>query len=88
MHKFGVSEFRKEDRMKIFVRVTSKSKKERVEPAGPWHFKVSVKAVPEKGRANEAAIGALSKFFKIPKSKITLRSGGSSREKVFEISQK
>jgi len=71
--------------MKIFVSVKPKSKTEKVEPAGKWHFKVSVKAVPENGRANEAAIGALSKFFKIPKSKITLRSGASSRKKVFEI---
>ncbi len=62
-----------------------KSKLEKVEPAGPWHFKVYVKAAPEKGRANEAVVGALADFFKISKSKIALRSGASSREKTFEI---
>jgi len=71
--------------MKIFVLVKPRSKTEKVEPIGPWHFKVFVKAAPEKGRANKAATGALAKFFKIPKSKITLRSGASSRKKVFEI---
>lgn len=84
MHKFRVSQFGKE-RMRISVSVKPKSKIEKVEPAGPWHFKVFVKAIPEKGKANEAVVGALSDFFKIPKSKILLKRGSSSREKVFEI---
>jgi len=71
--------------VKIFVSVKAKSKVEKVEPAGPWHFKVFVKAVPEKGRANEAVAAVLADFFKIPKSKIVLRKGASSREKTFEI---
>jgi uncharacterized protein YggU (UPF0235/DUF167 family) len=71
--------------MKISVSVKSKSKVEKVEAVGPWHFKVYVKAIPEKGKANEAVVAALAEFFKIPKAKIALRSGASSREKTFEI---
>lgn len=48
-------------------------------------YKVSVKEAPVDGKANEAIIKALADYFDVPKSNITLISGQSSKQKVFEI---
>jgi len=71
--------------MKIFVRVKTNTKKDYVERKDKNHFVVWVKAEPKEGKANKAVLHNLSKFFSIPKSYISFRSGLSSREKVFDI---
>ncbi len=48
-------------------------------------YKVSVKEAPVNGKANEAIIEALAKYFDTAKSNINLVSGQSSKQKVFEI---
>lgn len=48
-------------------------------------LKVRLKAVPEKGEANEELIRFLSREFKIPKSSITIVRGHTSREKTVLI---
>lgn len=48
-------------------------------------YKVSVKEAPVEGKANEAIIKALADYFDVAKSNITLISGQSSKQKVFEI---
>ncbi len=48
-------------------------------------YKVSVKAVPVDGKANEAIIKALAEYFDVSKSNITLISGQTSKQKIFEI---
>lgn len=82
--------------MKIIVKVKPNSKVIKVEEVTPTIglfskrkdlrvFKVSVTEKPVHGAANLGVVDALSKHFKIPKSQITLVSGGISKEKVFEI---
>jgi len=44
-------------------------------------LKVRLKAVPEKGEANECLIEFLSEIFKLPKFRIVLVSGHTSRHK-------
>jgi len=51
----------------------------------PIVYKVSVKEAPVDGKANEAIIEALAEYFDTAKSNITLISGQSSKQKVFEI---
>ncbi len=46
-------------------------------------LKLSVKAPPVDGKANEAIIKFLSKFLKVPKSNIILKSGANSKQKNF-----
>ena len=70
--------------MRIQVKVKAKAKQEKVEKVSEGQYKVWVKAVPEKGRANEAVIEALSVFLEIPKSNIRLMSGQTSAQKTFE----
>lgn len=46
---------------------------------------VSTKALPVAGKANESIIKLLAKYFKVPKSNVTLKTGSKSKIKVFEI---
>ena len=46
---------------------------------------VSVKAPAKEGRANAAVIAAISEYFDVPKSRISIISGAGSRDKIVEI---
>ncbi|OHB16534.1 MAG: hypothetical protein A2431_04300 [Candidatus Zambryskibacteria bacterium RIFOXYC1_FULL_39_10] len=85
--------------MKIFVKAKAKAKENKIipppqklwpekEPGGSkekeW-FIISVKEPPVSGKANTAIIKLLAEYFKISSSNITLSSGASSKNKVFEI---
>jgi hypothetical protein len=48
-------------------------------------YKVWIKEIPEDGKANEAVIKALAKYFDTAKSNIELIKGATSSEKVFNI---
>ena len=50
---------------------------------GVWHIKVA--APPVEGKANEALIKFLSKSLDIPKSKISLEKGTTSRHKIISV---
>ena len=67
----------------LFVTVKAGAKKNSVEPIDSTHFRVTVKAPPKDGKANFAVIAALSEFLNIPKSKLTLVRGETSKHKVF-----
>jgi len=71
--------------MKVFVTVKTNARENKVERIDANHFKVSTIELPIKSRANLAIIDLLSDFFNIPKSKIQISSGFSSKQKVFEI---
>jgi uncharacterized protein YggU (UPF0235/DUF167 family) len=46
---------------------------------------VAVRAVAEKGKANEQLIRVLSDFLGVPRDSIRLKLGGSTSHKVFEL---
>src|SRR5215831_520386 len=46
-------------------------------------LKIAVQAPPIEGRANEALIAWLAKFFSLPRANVVLMSGETSRSKVF-----
>lgn len=81
--------------MKILVKAKPFSKEEKVEkiPQEGFDFlddkmdmyKVWIKEVPEDGKANEAVIKALAKYFDTAKSNIELIKGSTSSEKIFNI---
>ncbi len=72
--------------MRITVKVKPNAKKDEIKKIDTDYYEVRVTAIPEKGKANKRVIEVLSKYFKIPKSKIKLLRGETSREKVFELS--
>jgi uncharacterized protein YggU (UPF0235/DUF167 family) len=69
--------------MMIRVRVTPRAKQNLVKPGDP--LRVYVTAVPEDGRANDAALKLLAGRFDVAKSRIRLVRGATSRDKVIEI---
>ena len=71
--------------MKIFVKAKPNSKAESIEKVDDTHFTVAVKEPPVKGRANAAISKALADYFGIAPSQVSLVSGFSSKQKVFEI---
>ena len=48
-------------------------------------WKVRVAAAPERGRANDALVDLLSETLAVPRSRVRLVSGSSSRDKVVEL---
>lgn len=71
--------------MKVFVAVKTNVKAEYVERIDDAHFRVGVKAVPEKGKANTRIAKLLADFFNVSPARVVLRSGGVSRMKCFNI---
>lgn len=72
--------------MKIAVTVKPNSKVEKVEQVEEGHYVVRVNVPPVEGKANKRVIELLSDYFKVPKSRIELASGGKSKKKIFKIS--
>ena len=71
----------------VSLKITPRSAKNEIigrQPDGS--IKIKLTAAPTDGEANEALIKFLSKEWDIPKSKIKIKSGHSSRTKLIEIS--
>ena len=71
--------------MKIFVKVKTGAKEEKIEKTGENNYKVFVKERPEKGLANKAVIKILSRYFKVPQKNTIIVSGFASRQKIVKI---
>jgi len=67
------------------VKVATKSSKNAIVGVRNGELLISVTAVPENGKANEAIIKLLSKSLKYAKTKIDLISGSKSKNKLFRI---
>jgi uncharacterized protein (TIGR00251 family) len=48
-------------------------------------WKLRVAAAPERGKANDAVLALLAETLSVPRSSVTLVSGGSSRDKIVEL---
>ena len=75
--------------LRLRVRLTPKSRRDTVDGVedtaeGPA-LKVHVRAVPEKGRANEALVETVADWLGVPKSTIEVAAGGKSRNKMLAI---
>jgi len=70
-------------RIKVFVKASRKERK--IEKLSDTSFSVWVKEKPKEGKANYAVRESIAEYFNIPKSRITLYSGGKSKIKLFEI---
>ncbi len=77
-------------KMKIIVKAKAGAKEEKIKEisgaiGGEIILEISVKEPPIQGRANEAIVKVLSKYFNVSRSQISLISGFSSKNKIFEI---
>ncbi len=71
--------------MLIKVKVKPNAKKEEIKKIEEDYYEVRTTAVPEKGKANKRVIEIISKHLKIPKSRIRIVKGETSREKLIEV---
>jgi uncharacterized protein (TIGR00251 family) len=74
----------------VAVRVSPGAKSSRIggtvaDADGHWALKIAVTSVPEGGKANAAVIALLSKSWRVPKSSITIQSGGAAKWKTLRI---
>ena len=71
--------------MRLTILAKPKKKQEKVVQITPDTYAVSVKEPPVDGRANDAIIKSLAKYFSISPSQISLISGHSSKIKIFDV---
>lgn len=71
--------------MIIKVKVIPKSSQNKIIGFEGEELKIKCTSAPEKGKANAAVIALLSKYYKVPKSAITILRGKTSTRKVIEI---
>ncbi|BEV10013.1 DUF167 domain-containing protein [Asticcacaulis sp. DW145] len=75
---------------RLVVRLTPKAAADRVDgweadEQGRPYLKVRVTAPPIEGRANDALIAFMAKRLKLPKSRLSLLAGDTSRLKQIEV---
>ena len=70
---------------KISIKTHPKSKKIEVLQKDAVHYEVWVREAPDKGKANQAVIKALSGHLGVAPSRLTIISGHASRNKIIEI---
>jgi len=71
--------------MTISIKVKTKQQKSKVEKLEDGTYLVSVKALPDKNKANIEIINLLSEYFNVTKSQIEIKSGKTSSRKIVSI---
>ncbi len=77
-----------EDGCIVAVRVHPRAKRNAIGGLYAGALKVSIKAPALDGRANDALIEFLSRWLKVPKMRISLIAGATSRRKTLRIAGK
>jgi len=67
------------------VKVKPNSKLQNIKEEGDGSLTVSLKSPPVEGKANEELIKLLAEKFDVPKSRISIKSGLSSKHKLVDI---
>ncbi len=71
--------------MKIEIKVYAGAREDRVVQLEAGHYRINVRAIADKGKANKAIIGLLAKHFGVAKSRVAIRLGQKMNKKVVEI---
>ena len=79
------------DGIDIFVRLTPKAARDAIEGVestadGRAHLKARVRAVPEKGKANQALVRLLAETLGVPAAAVSVVAGDTARLKTLRIS--
>jgi uncharacterized protein YggU (UPF0235/DUF167 family) len=70
---------------RLKVRAHAGARRNRIEPGPEGAVKISVTAVPERGRANAAIERLLAEALDVPPSSVRVAVGASARDKIVEI---
>jgi len=71
--------------MMIKVAVVANAKAPSVAKIGEDTYKVKVDAPPSNNKANERLIEIIASYFSVPKSKVYIKAGLKSKQKVIEV---
>jgi len=71
--------------MRLRVRVKPGAHEEKVSREPDGSLLVSVRARAQEGKANEAVVKAVAGFYHVPKSRVRILTGLSSRTKTLEV---
>ena len=71
--------------MKLFIRTKPNARENRVQRLDPNHLVVFIKEPPRQGRANEALIETLAKYFNVTQDAVSIVSGRRSKLKIIQI---
>jgi uncharacterized protein (TIGR00251 family) len=71
--------------MLVQIKVKPNSKKPRIEEPTGGVMTVYLKSPPAEGKANEELIARLAERYGVPRSRVRIKSGHSSRTKLVEI---
>ncbi len=71
--------------MYLTIKVTPKAKLNKIIQLDNHTYQIYTTAPPDKGKANQAVIKLLAKYFNLPKSNITIIKGQTSRQKIIQI---
>jgi len=69
----------------VQVKVKPSSRESAVEELEDGSLFVKLKAQPIDGKANAELITVLAKYFKVPKARVTIKSGAGARIKLVSI---
>lgn len=70
---------------RIYVKVSPKSSRNEVVQVSDGEYKVKLTAAPVDGKANEALVAILAKYFSVAKSCIKIVGGKSAKTKIVDI---
>jgi len=72
--------------MKFWVNVKAGARKEEVIKEGE-EYKIYVMEIPEKGRANDAVLKALSRYLEVGLFRLRLVSGSTAKRKLIALDE-
>ena len=72
-------------RVRIEVTVTPRARRDEVKSGPDGGYVVSVRAPAREGKANQAVLSALARYFSVPKSALRIVRGETARHKVIQI---
>lgn len=73
------------DKVKISVRVITRSKRELIEEEASGIWKVYLHTVPEQGKANERLRELIAEHLDVSKSAVRIVRGETSKHKIIEV---
>ncbi len=71
--------------MRIIVNVIARARTESVEKLGAGMYKVRVRAVAERGKANDAVTAVLAAYFGVPRRAVRIVAGRTTSRKMVDI---
>ena len=74
-----------EFKMRIYLKVITRSSQQKIEKISEGDYKIWIRAVPEKGKANSEVTKVLAEYFEVGKKSVEIVGGKTSSKKIVDI---